>query len=123
VIGVESHPETIALAKQNAALNHTTATFHQGQAETLGVRLLKELRPDTLLCNPPRTGLDPKLLNALCSEKPPCILYVSCMPSTLARDLKELIHAGYTLAQIQAFDMFPQTTHVETLVKLVLRAE
>ncbi len=120
VTGIESHPETLALAKENARLNNLTVQFHEGKAETLAPALLKQLRPDTLLCNPPRTGLDPKLLAALTTEKPPCILYVSCMPSTLARDLKELLRAGYKIAHIEAFDMFPQTTHVETLVKLTL---
>jgi 23S rRNA (uracil1939-C5)-methyltransferase len=121
VIGVEAHAETIALASENAALNNIlTVEFHQGMAESLGVDLLRKERPDTVLCNPPRAGLDPTLLQALAIEKPPCILYVSCMPSTLARDLKKLIQTGYRIEHIQGFDMFPQTTHVETLVKLSL---
>lgn len=120
VTGVESHSETLALAKENARLNNLSVHFHEGKAETIAPALLKELRPDTVLCNPPRTGLDPKLLTALTTEKPSCIFYVSCMPSTLARDLKELLQAGYKITHIEAFDMFPQTTHVETFVKLTL---
>ncbi|MBS0603701.1 MAG: 23S rRNA (uracil(1939)-C(5))-methyltransferase RlmD [Verrucomicrobia bacterium] len=121
VVGVETHAETIQLAKENAALNKIESVqFQQGKAESLGVELLIKERPDAVLCNPPRTGLDPVLLDALCSEKPACILYVSCMPSTLARDLQKLIQAGYKIDLIQAFDMFPQTTHVETLVKLTI---
>lgn len=116
VIGVESHAETVDLARENALLNNITgAEFHRGKAETLGVEILKKEKPDVVLCNPPRTGLDPKLLDALIQEKPACILYVSCMPATLARDLQKLVQAGYAIETVQGFDMFPQTTHVETL--------
>lgn len=119
VIGIESHPETLFLAKKNAALNHiNNVQFLEGKAESHGVTILKKMRPDTVLCNPPRTGLDPVLLEALCAEKPHTLLYISCMPATLARDLKKLVLAGYTLQSIQGFDMFPQTTHVETLAVL-----
>lgn len=118
VIGVESHAETVAFAKENANRNEISCRFYEGKAEKLGVELLKKEKPDTVLCNPPRTGLDPLLIEALIEAKPACILYVSCMPSTLARDLQKLIAGGYRLDQIQGFDMFPQTTHVETLVCL-----
>ncbi len=121
VIGVETHAETIALAKENAARNKiSTVEFHQGKAESLGVKFIKEEHFDAVLCNPPRTGIDPVLLQTLATEKPACILYVSCMPSTLARDLQKLTQSGYKIESIQGFDMFPQTTHVEALVKLVL---
>jgi 23S rRNA (uracil1939-C5)-methyltransferase len=119
VIGVESHAETVELAKENAKRNGiSSCEFYEGKAEKLGVELLKKEKPDTVLCNPPRTGLDPLLVEALLEAKPACILYVSCMPSTLARDLQKFIAGGYRLDQIQGFDMFPQTTHVETLVRL-----
>lgn len=118
VWGVESHPETIALAKDNAKLNQLTVQFFEGKAEILGAELIKAEQPDVVLCNPPRTGIDPELLHVLITEKPACILYVSCMPSTLARDLQKLIQSGYKIESIQGFDMFPQTTHVETLVML-----
>ncbi len=121
VWGVESHAETLQLAKENASLNNITSVeFCEGKAESLGVELLKSKRPDTVICNPPRLGIDPVLLQALINEKPANILYVSCMPSTLARDLQKLIQSGYRIERIQGFDMFPQTTHVETLVKLIL---
>lgn len=118
VWGVELHPETLALAKENARLNNLTVHFIEGKAEIEGTRIMKEERPGAVLCNPPRTGIDPKLLQVLIAEKPACIVYVSCMPSTLARDLQKLLHAGYQITSIQGFDMFPQTTHVETLVVL-----
>lgn len=116
VIGVESHPETVMLAKQNAAANQLSIQFFEGKAESLGIQLLKKERPEVVLLNPPRTGLDPALIAALIEEKPRYLLYVSCMPSTLARDLQKLIQGGYQIDQIKGFDMFPQTTHVETLV-------
>lgn len=119
VIGVESHAETVAFAKENAERNGITCCeFYEGKAEKLGVELLKKEKPNTVLCNPPRTGLDPLLIEALLETKPACILYVSCMPATLARDLQKLIAGGYRLDLVQGFDMFPQTTHVETLVRL-----
>jgi 23S rRNA (uracil1939-C5)-methyltransferase len=118
-IGVESHPETIALAKENALVNNLmSAQFYEGKSESIGIDLLKKERPDVVLCNPPRSGLSPLLIGSFIEEKPQLILYVSCMPSTLARDLQKLVQGGYRIAQIQAFEMFPQTTHVETLVTL-----
>ncbi|MES2123002.1 MAG: class I SAM-dependent RNA methyltransferase [Chlamydiota bacterium] len=118
-IGIESHPETIALAKKNAQANAVeSARFITGKVEREGMRCLREEKPDTVLCNPPRTGLDLAVIEALIEEKPTTVLYVSCMPSTLARDLQKLIQGGYRLIQIEAFDMFPQTTHVETLAIL-----
>ncbi|MBI2812072.1 MAG: 23S rRNA (uracil(1939)-C(5))-methyltransferase RlmD [Candidatus Melainabacteria bacterium] len=121
VIGVESHPETIQLAQENAKANNiTSAQFFEGASEQLGAKLLKQENPDVVLCNPPRTGLDPTLINALLQQKPACILYISCMPATLARDLHLLTQGGYRIDRMEAFDMFPQTTHVETLVRLIL---
>ena len=122
VIGVESHPETIALAQENATRNKLSIQFLEGKAETLGAQLLKKEHPDLVLCNPPRTGLDPALVQALVEEKPPHLLYVSCMPGTLARDLQKLTAGGYHIERVQGFDMFPQTTHVETLVQLSIKA-
>lgn len=120
VVGVESHPETIALAKENAAANNLSIEFFAGRAEILGVQLLRQMRPDAVLCNPPRTGLDDALVQALIEEKPARLLYVSCMPGTLARDLQKLTQGGYQIESVRGFDMFPQTTHVETFVSLKL---
>ncbi len=118
-IGVEAHPETVALAKENASLNGLMgAEFHEGMSEKIGIELLKKEKPDAVLCNPPRTGLDPAITQALLEARPPLIFYISCMPSTLARDLQKLVEDGYKIQKIHAFDMFPQTTHVETFVCL-----
>lgn len=119
VIGVENHPETIQLASENAKHNGvTSALFYEGRAEELGTDLLKKQHFDMVICNPPRAGLDPKLLETLTQTQPPLIAYISCMPSTLARDIKTLMDAGYEIDRIQGFDLFPQTTHVETLILL-----
>lgn len=123
VIGVESHPETVELASANAEKNKIcSAVFHAGKAEEIGIDLLKQRSFDLVLCNPPRPGLDPHLLQALTLNPPPYIAYISCMPSTMARDLKTLIAAGYAIDQIHGFDLFPQTTHVETLILLRKRS-
>lgn len=119
VVGVESHGESILLAKKNASLNRiSTARFLQGKAEELAPLLLRQFNPDTVLVNPPRTGLFPSLAQSLGKSSIPTLLYLSCMPSTLARDLKAFAEYGYQIQYIQAFDMFPQTTHVEVLVKM-----
>ena len=75
-------------------------------------------KPDLVLLDPPRAGLHPKALDALVKLAPQNIIYVSCDPSTLARDLKRLTQNGYEVESIQAFDMFPQTYHVETMTVL-----
>jgi 23S rRNA (uracil1939-C5)-methyltransferase len=71
-----------------------------------------------LLLDPPRTGAESRVINGILNLKPKKICYVSCDPATLARDLKKLIAGGYAIENIAAFDMFPQTHHVETVVHL-----
>jgi 23S rRNA (uracil1939-C5)-methyltransferase len=68
--------------------------------------------------DPPRAGLNVKARQALIDLAPHQIIYISCDPSTLARDLKHLCESGYTLQSVHAFDMFPQTYHVETMIEL-----
>jgi 23S rRNA (uracil1939-C5)-methyltransferase len=74
---------------------------------------------DFLLLDPPRTGAEPNVIHHIVRLRPHHISYVSCDPATLARDLKELLDGGYRIDSISAFDMFPQTHHVETLVHLL----
>ncbi len=76
---------------------------------------------DLLLVDPPRVGLEPRVREAIARGGPARVVYVSCDPATLARDLKELVGAGYRLASVVAFDLFPQTPHVETIVRLERR--
>jgi 23S rRNA (uracil1939-C5)-methyltransferase len=68
---------------------------------------------DLVLVDPPRTGLPPRLREALAKAKPPRILYLSCDPATLARDSASLIAAGYALEGLRVYDFFPQTSHLE----------
>ena len=71
-----------------------------------------------LVVDPPRKGLDATARDAILKMQPPKVVYVSCDPATLARDVAELCGAGYTLEKAQAFDLFPRTFHVETVVLL-----
>jgi 23S rRNA (uracil1939-C5)-methyltransferase len=73
---------------------------------------------DLLLVDPPRAGLAARVRDAIVSSGPPRIVYVSCDPATLARDLRLFSEAGYALASFRAFDLFPQTPHVEVVVRL-----
>mgnify|MGYP001508724718 FL=1 len=76
------------------------------------------VRPDCIVVDPPRKGMSPDAIDAMLSMQPPRIVYVSCDPGTLARDVKLLTQHGYTLTQALAVDMFPQTPHVETVALL-----
>jgi tRNA/tmRNA/rRNA uracil-C5-methylase (TrmA/RlmC/RlmD family) len=75
-------------------------------------------RPDTVLLDPPRTGISQEAMSGLLGLKAPRLVYVSCDPATLARDVRRLVEAGYRLDHIEAFDLFPNTAHVETLAVL-----
>ena len=96
-------------------------SLYEGAVEDILPGLLSLLQPeapDLVLLDPPRAGLHIKALDALADLAPENIIYVSCDPSTLARDLKRLSNKGYQVQTIHAFDMFPQTYHVETVVLL-----
>ena len=120
VYGVEIIPEAIENAKENAALNHiTNAEFYVGKAEEVIPQMYEQgIVADTIVVDPPRKGCDSKLLETLIKMSPNKIVYVSCDPATLARDLAYLVVEGYQVEKVQPVDMFPQTTHVETVVKL-----
>ena len=92
--------------------------LYVGAAEDILPEL--KLEPDVILVDPPRAGLDAAVRKALIDSNARQIIYISCDPSTLARDLKELVSGGYEIELVQPFDMFPQTFHVETLVALYL---
>ncbi len=118
VAGIENSADAIRLAIINATQNNLKATFICDDVSKK-IRELLQQQWDTVIVNPPRTGLDPVTLRSLLQARPQQILYLSCMPATLARDLAAAQQAGYRINFIQAYDMFPQTTHVETLVELV----
>ena len=117
VRGIEVIPEAIADANANAALSGVTnVAFHVGRSEELLPHWVKQgYRPDVIVVDPPRTGCDANLLHAFVHAKPARIVYVSCNPSTLAKDSATLLTAGYTLKWVQPVDMFPQTAQVEAV--------
>jgi 23S rRNA (uracil1939-C5)-methyltransferase len=138
VVGVESDPAATSFARENLAnarlanaevairdvgvwlddvkrhdlsrLSESSATALQGQI-------------DFVLLDPPRTGAESRVIAGVLGLKPQRISYVSCDPATLARDLKKLLAGGYTLTSVRAFDMFPQTHHVETVAHLFQSSE
>ncbi|WP_223070513.1 23S rRNA (uracil(1939)-C(5))-methyltransferase RlmD [Paenibacillus caui] len=121
VRGIETIPEAVQDAKANAERNgRDNASFHTGRAEELLPRWVKSgFSPDVIIADPPRTGLDPAFLEAVLRTKPKRFVYVSCNPSTLAKDCKVLTESGYSLEWAQPVDMFPQTSHVECCSLLV----
>jgi len=120
VIGMEENTAAIALARDNAKAIGRDVRFVCGVVERDLSRLLRGQTPETttILLDPPRAGLAAGALAALLATPPSRILYVSCSPDTLARDLKPLKAVGYTLRRARVFDMFPRTAHFETLVEL-----
>ncbi|MGF1537224.1 MAG: 23S rRNA (uracil(1939)-C(5))-methyltransferase RlmD [Elainellaceae cyanobacterium] len=124
VIGVESHAESVAQARYNATLNGVeNVSFY---AETVEVWLPNQVRPDApatiapdvVVLDPPRRGCAPAVVEALVRLRSPRIVYVSCNPATLARDLKVLCEGGYRVTRAQPVDFFPQTSHVECVAFL-----
>ena len=112
-IGLEVRPEAVWRSRENAKLNRiANVTFREGMAE----RLLPQLEaiPDIVLLDPPRQGCDRAAIAALLQLQPKRIVYISCKPSTLARDLKIFCQeGGYRLVRVQPADFFPQTSHIE----------
>ncbi|MEG7357198.1 23S rRNA (uracil(1939)-C(5))-methyltransferase RlmD [Bacillus sp. 0209A] len=123
VYGVEIVPEAIEDAKRNAELNGiTNAEFAVGEAETVIPKWYEEgITADTLVVDPPRKGCDEALLRTIVEMKPKRVVYVSCNPGTLARDLRVLEDGGYQTLEVQPVDMFPHTNHVECVAKLILK--
>lgn len=118
VIGIECVEDAIRDAEDNARRNQIeNVRFYCGQAEKL-ISRLKAI--DVAILNPPRKGCESSFLKELAEKKPSRIIYISCDPATLARDLAYLTIQGYKADFIQPFDMFPQTSHVECLVRLTL---
>ncbi|OEF99250.1 23S rRNA (uracil-5-)-methyltransferase RumA [Vulcanibacillus modesticaldus] len=123
VYGVEIVPEAIKDAKKNAELNGIkNVTFEVGAAETVIPKWQQQgLNVDVVVVDPPRKGCDQSLLQTIIELKPKRVVYVSCNPSTLARDLRILEDGGFKTIEIQPVDMFPQTTHVESVALLTLK--
>ena len=131
VYGVEIIPQAIDDARENARINGIeNVEFFVGKAEEVlpgwyqqyavsgGDSAGNEARADVVIVDPPRKGCDEALLGTIVEMAPERVVYVSCDPATLARDLKYLCGQGYVLERVRAVDMFPETVHVETVVLL-----
>lgn len=120
VYGVEIVKEAIEDARSNALLNNMrNVKFEVGASEDV-IPAWKEqgITADVIVVDPPRKGCDPRLLETILEMKPERVVYVSCNPSTLARDLRILEDGGYRTLEVQPVDMFPHTVHVEAVVRI-----
>jgi len=119
VSGIERAPDAVEAARENARLNEiANATFHAADARRLEHVLAPGDHPELLLLDPPRAGAGAQVIRAIARLAPRRIIYISCNPTTLAPDLRELVAAGYEVRAVQPVDLFPQTYHVECLVQL-----
>lgn len=117
VFGIELVEEAVEAANENAKLNNiTNCKFLAGDV----LKIIDELttKPDIIILDPPRDGIHPKAIEKIIDFSVEKIVYVSCKPTSLARDLKVFISAGYEIENIRCHDMFPRTYHVETVVSL-----
>ncbi len=112
VVAVERQKQCLAFARRNAP----NATFYTEAAETWAKR--QKMGVDTVIVDPPRSGLASSLPSLMASWKPERIIYVSCSEASLARDVKRLGHEGYTVCSLRLFDLYPQTFHTESVVLL-----
>ncbi|MGH3054224.1 MAG: class I SAM-dependent RNA methyltransferase, partial [Gaiellaceae bacterium] len=127
-VGVESVPQAVEAARRNARRNRLDhARFECGEARAVlrgwarGERP-QAPRPAVVVVDPPRAGLHPRVVARACELQPRRVVYVSCNPATLARDLKDFAAGGYAATEIRPFDMFPHTPHIECVARLEPRA-
>ncbi len=119
VIGVDENPHSIANAQKNAEINRLSNTLFL----TENVKNFLKFNPvhaDCIVIDPPRDGLAPKALKRVVERQANQVIYVSCNPKSLLRDLPVLLQGGYTLEAIQPVDMFPHSGHIEVVTKLIL---
>lgn len=117
VTGIEIVPEAVADARKNAERNGiNNVEFVQGKAEKIMPQMVtRGARSQVVVVDPPRKGCDRELLDSIITVRAQRVVYVSCNPATLVRDLRYLADGGYVLKEVQPVDMFPQTSHVETV--------
>lgn len=121
VTAIESNASAVADGLINLDINNVkNVSFIESEVEKKLPDLCAEISPDIVIADPPRAGIHQKGLAAMISVKPKKIIYVSCNPSTMARDAAELIAAGYELTKVQPVDMFPHTAHIECVSCFVL---
>ncbi|MGD0060612.1 MAG: class I SAM-dependent RNA methyltransferase [Verrucomicrobiia bacterium] len=125
VYGIEEDKKAIQAANDNAQrLGLKSYDFYPGKTERLLFYTLRQCNLDEtcLILDPPRSGCAPVVLKTLREQKPRKIIYVSCAPPMLARDIKQLVAHGYRLERVTPFDMFPQTAHCEAVAELTRTA-
>ena len=127
VVGIELVPSSVSDAQLNASLNGVKNCFFL--LGDLKERLTRDTQwideygnPDIILVDPPRSGMHPKVVQRVAHLSPSRIVYVSCNPATQARDIRSLSDAGYRLEYLQPVDLFPHTSHVETIAKLTRKS-
>ena len=120
VIGAEIVPAAIRNAEENAARNGVkNAEFFCGDASDIAAKLATDgVRPDVITVDPPRKGLAEEVAASIAQMAPERLVYVSCDPATLARDLRRLARDGYEVRTVRGVDMFPRTVHVESVALL-----
>ena len=120
VFGIEVVDQAVQDARHNAKINHiNNTTFKAGKAENVMQHWQKQgMQPDVIVVDPPRKGLDESFINAAVAMQPQRIVYVSCNPATLARDLSIFTEMGYQPVRTTPVDMFPMTPHVESVTVL-----
>ena len=117
VIGVEIVEEAVKAARENAVLNHLdNCEFIAGDV----LKVLDDVdeKPDFIVLDPPRDGIHPKALEKIIRYQVPRMVYISCKPSSLARDIEALLAGGYRVERVQCVDMFPETVHTESIALL-----
>lgn len=122
VIGIELSPEAVIDAQENLVRNQIkNMTIHQGDVGQILTQLLgTAARPDAVIVDPPRAGLDPLALHHLKNLLPATIIYISCNPLTQVENIKELEQVGYRIKRLQPVDQFPHTYHIENIALLEL---
>ena len=118
VFGIEIVNRSIINARENAKKNNiSNLEFYAGKAEELLPQLNKQnIKADVIILDPPRKGCEKEVIDTIISMSPKRLVYVSCNPSTLARDIKLLESGGYMLKKVQPLDQFPWTVHVESII-------
>ena len=120
VTGIEVSSSSVGWARANAADNGVdNCRFLEGEAESLLPQVNCNPAETVVIVDPPRKGCHPDLIGQLAEIQPVRVVYVSCAPATQVRDLKLLVQAGYELAEVKPFDLFPQTRHIECVATLV----
>lgn len=125
IIGVEAVEQAVENARENAALGgiENAEFLCKDAAEAAQLLAQRGEQPDVVVLDPPRKGCSPELIHTVADMAPSRIVYVSCDPATLARDLKLFLELGYAIGPITPVDLFPRTKHTETIVKLCRKAK